>query len=156
MGAESDHLCEDERGVAVIDVGMKRLLIRGLLYRLHNIIAHSIIIVAITGKWHIALGTSIAVNVLNVVLYYHFHFLGRKIGEEMGRIIWFTGQSGAGKTTVAREIHKQWDCILLDGDEMRDSISLGAGFSREDRREHNLRVASIEDISATKIRRGEL
>jgi adenylylsulfate kinase len=61
----------------------------------------------------------------------------------MGRVIWFTGQSGAGKTTVAREIHKRWDCVMLDGDEMRASVSLGAGFSREDRKEHNLRVARL-------------
>lgn len=33
--------------------------------------------------------------------------------------------------------------MILDGDEMRESISLGAGFSREDRREHNLRVARL-------------
>lgn len=61
----------------------------------------------------------------------------------MGRIVWLTGQSGAGKTTVAREIQKSWSCVILDGDEMRESISLGAGFSREDRREHNLRVARL-------------
>lgn len=53
---------------------MGGLLVRGLLYRLHNIIAHAIIIAIITGQWHVAVGTSIAVNVLNVVLYYHFHF----------------------------------------------------------------------------------
>jgi len=47
---------------------------------------------------------------------------------------------------VAREIQKSWNCVILDGDEMRESISLGAGFSREDRREHNLRVARLAKI----------
>lgn len=61
----------------------------------------------------------------------------------MNRIYWLTGTSGAGKTTLARHIQKSWPCVILDGDEMRDSISLGAGFSREDREEHNLRVARL-------------
>ena len=61
----------------------------------------------------------------------------------MNDIIWLTGESGSGKTAVAKQLMKRMDCILLDGDEMRDSISLGAGFSREDRREHNLKVARL-------------
>jgi len=59
------------------------------------------------------------------------------------RIIWFTGTSKAGKTTLARLLQKEWPCIILDGDEMRDSVSLDTGFSREDRREHNFRVARL-------------
>jgi len=66
----------------------------------------------------------------------------------MNRIIWLTGQSGAGKTTVAKELQKELDCVILDGDEMRKSISLNAGFSREDRAEHNLRVARLAKILA--------
>ncbi|MFA5599313.1 MAG: adenylyl-sulfate kinase [Phenylobacterium sp.] len=61
-------------------------------------------------------------------------------------IIWLTGQSKAGKTTIARKLQETTDCVILDGDEMRDSISLGAGFSREDRKEHNLRVARLAKI----------
>ncbi len=63
----------------------------------------------------------------------------------MGRVIWLTGGSGAGKTAVAKEIRSRHmpEAVILDGDEMRDSISLGAGFSREDRAEHNLRVARL-------------
>jgi len=38
------------------------------------------------------------------------------------------------------------DGILLDGDEMRESISLGAGFSRHDREQHNLKVARLAEI----------
>ena len=66
----------------------------------------------------------------------------------MNKIYWFTGQSGAGKTTVARELQKEIDCVILDGDEMRASISLGAGFSREERKAHNHRVARLAKILA--------
>jgi adenylylsulfate kinase len=66
----------------------------------------------------------------------------------MNRIIWFTGQSGSGKTTLAKRLREDYPCIILDGDEMRDSISVGAGFSKEDRAEHNLRVARLAKILA--------
>ncbi|MDO8493147.1 MAG: adenylyl-sulfate kinase [bacterium] len=62
------------------------------------------------------------------------------------KIIWLTGQSGAGKTTFAKMIGSMIDCIILDGDEMRESISLGAGFSKKDRKEHNLRVARLAKV----------
>lgn len=58
-------------------------------------------------------------------------------------IVWLTGQSGSGKTTLAKALQKEWPCIILDGNEMRNSISVGAGFSREDRAEHNYRVARL-------------
>ena len=61
-------------------------------------------------------------------------------------VIWLTGQSGAGKTTIARALAPRIGAVVLDGDEMRESISLGAGFSKEDREEHNLRVARLATV----------
>lgn len=66
-------------------------------------------------------------------------------------IVWLTGQSGAGKTTLARMLQKEWPCINLDGDEMRHSISLGNGFSREDRTEHNYRVARLAKVLSAQM-----
>jgi len=66
----------------------------------------------------------------------------------MNRIFWLTGHSGSGKTTIAQRLQKEFDCVILDGDEMRESISLGAGFSREARTEHNYRVARLAKIMA--------
>ena len=61
-------------------------------------------------------------------------------------VIWLTGPSGAGKSALANELLGSMDAVVLDGDAMRASISLGAGFSREDRAEHNLRVARLARV----------
>jgi len=58
-------------------------------------------------------------------------------------IIWLTGQTGAGKTTIADALQKKIGGVILDGNEMRKSISVGFGFSKQDRKEHNLRVARL-------------
>jgi cytidyltransferase-like protein len=87
-----------------------------------------------------------------------------EVGEKMKRIsgtkaraknpptrgvIWLSGQSGSGKSTLARALKKEIpDAVVLDGDEMRESISLGAGFSKQDRDAHNMRVARLAKVLA--------
>jgi adenylylsulfate kinase len=61
-------------------------------------------------------------------------------------IIWLTGQSGAGKTSIANALQRKIGGIILDGDEMRDSISKDLGFTKKDREIHNLRVARLAKI----------
>ncbi len=64
-----------------------------------------------------------------------------------GKIIWLTGNSGSGKTTLANALQqKLFNWVVLDGDVMRNSISLNSGFSKEDREEHNLRVARLAKV----------
>ena len=62
------------------------------------------------------------------------------------RVIWLTGNSGSGKTSLANALCTKMRAIKLDGNEMRDSISVGAGFSEEERLKHNLRVARLSLI----------
>lgn len=55
-----------------------------------------------------------------------------------GEVLWFTGLSGSGKSTTARALVEPLRVSgrkveLLDGDELRRTISQGLGFSREDR-----------------------
>ncbi|UUZ94048.1 adenylyl-sulfate kinase [Paenibacillus sp. P25] len=68
-----------------------------------------------------------------------------------GLVLWFTGLSGAGKTTTARalleELQKAGKAAeLLDGDESRSVISKGLGFSREDRLENIRRIIFISKL----------
>ncbi|MCK8816111.1 adenylyl-sulfate kinase [Natroniella sulfidigena] len=58
-----------------------------------------------------------------------------------GVTVWFTGLSGAGKTTVAVEVEKQLQkrntrVQRLDGDIVRESLTSDLGFSKEDRNEN--------------------
>ena len=62
-----------------------------------------------------------------------------------GFTLWFTGLSGAGKTTVAdiveHELRERAGTVeVLDGDIVRTNLSKGLGFSREDRDTNVLRI----------------
>lgn len=78
--------------------------------------------------------------------------LGRSDKEALlgqrGIMIWFTGLSGSGKSTVAialeRELQKRGLlCRILDGDNIRSGINNNLGFSAEDRVENIRRIAEI-------------
>lgn len=69
-----------------------------------------------------------------------------------GGVAWFTGLSGAGKTTlataVASELAKRRAVELLDGDELRTFVTAGLGFSREDRDTNVRRIGYIARLLA--------
>ena len=65
--------------------------------------------------------------------------------------LWFTGLSGAGKTTIAdiveRELHERGRRVeVLDGDIVRTNLSKGLGFSREDRIINVLRIGFVANL----------
>ena len=62
--------------------------------------------------------------------------------------IWFTGLHGSGKSTIAGNLAnilrgKNVPCVLIDGDEVRKTVSTDLGYSLEERNEHMRRVANI-------------
>ena len=68
-------------------------------------------------------------------------------------VIWLTGIPGSGKTTLAIELQKHFEkkgspIEILDGDEIRKTLSKDLGFSPEDRKEHNRRVIFVAKILA--------
>jgi ATP sulfurylase/adenylyl-sulfate kinase len=68
-----------------------------------------------------------------------------------GFTIWFTGLSGAGKSTLARALEnalreRQRHVEVLDGDEVRENLSKGLGFSKEDRDTNIRRIAYVAKL----------
>lgn len=74
----------------------------------------------------------------------------RLLGQH-GLMIWFTGLSGSGKSTIAialeRELHERGIlCRILDGDNVRSGINNNLGFSEEDRVENIRRIAEVSKL----------
>ncbi len=68
-----------------------------------------------------------------------------------GATLWFTGLPSSGKSTIARAVfHRLLDrglaVELLDGAEVRESLSRGLSFSREDREEHIRRMGYVAKL----------
>ncbi|HEX3780426.1 MAG TPA: adenylyl-sulfate kinase [Pseudonocardiaceae bacterium] len=67
-----------------------------------------------------------------------------------GVTVWLTGLPGAGKTTIAETIAALVDdsveVELLDGDELRRTLSADLGFSRQDRETHVRRVGFVAEL----------
>jgi adenylylsulfate kinase len=71
--------------------------------------------------------------------------------ERKGLILWLTGLSGAGKSTIAsgleREFKKRDRLVeVLDGDAIRKNLSKGLGFSREDRDTNIRRIGFVANL----------
>lgn len=71
----------------------------------------------------------------------------QQLGQH-GMMVWFTGLSGSGKSTVALGVERELAkrdvlCRILDGDNIRAGINSNLGFSEEDRRENIRRIAEI-------------
>jgi adenylyl-sulfate kinase len=71
--------------------------------------------------------------------------------DRKGFILWFTGLSGSGKSTLAQyltPILKERGCNVevLDGDEVRENLSKGLGFSKEDRDTNIRRIGYVAGL----------
>jgi adenylylsulfate kinase len=71
--------------------------------------------------------------------------------NQKGIVIWLTGLSGSGKTTIGialeKELNKRGKLTqLLDGDVVRSGINNNLGFSNEDRKENIRRIAEVAKL----------
>jgi len=71
--------------------------------------------------------------------------------EEKGFTVWFTGLSGAGKSTIAEMLLHEFRARgmkteILDGDVVRQNLSKGLGFSKEDRDTNILRIGFVAEL----------
>lgn len=72
---------------------------------------------------------------------------------EKGLVVWLTGLPGSGKTTIAKGVMEKlvgegYRVELIDGDWARKTVSVGAGFTREERLNHLRRIAWITRLLA--------
>lgn len=71
--------------------------------------------------------------------------------NKQGFTLWFTGLSGAGKTTISKEVEQHlkkcgYLVEVLDGDVVRTHLSKGLGFSKEDRETNIKRIGFVADL----------
>jgi adenylylsulfate kinase len=74
-----------------------------------------------------------------------------KLLKQRAKVIWFTGLSGAGKTTLGRHLEerlfaKNFLVQILDGDNIRSGINSNLTFSEEDREENIRRIAEVSKL----------
>jgi len=73
------------------------------------------------------------------------------IKEQLGVTVWFTGLSGAGKTTISKAVgqylrEKGYKLEILDGDIVRQNLTKGLGFSKADRDENIRRIGFVAHL----------
>lgn len=71
--------------------------------------------------------------------------------QQGGVTVWLTGLSGAGKTTISRALEQELRMLgckveLLDGDIVRQNLTKGLGFSKEDRDENIYRIGFVAHL----------
>jgi adenylylsulfate kinase len=75
----------------------------------------------------------------------------KQANRERGAVIWFTGLSGSGKSTIAQVVEDHLveagvPVEMLDGDIVRENLSKGLGFSKEDRDINIRRIAFVAHL----------
>ena len=74
-------------------------------------------------------------------------------GHHKGMVLWFTGLSGSGKSTIANVLMislmlNQKELYILDGDNIRLELNNDLGFSPEDRKENIRRISEVAKLFA--------
>jgi adenylylsulfate kinase len=75
------------------------------------------------------------------------------LASDRGSVIWLTGLSGAGKTTISKVLAQRltvagYKVELLDGDVVRTFLSKGLGYSKPDRDENVRRIGFVAELLA--------
>ena len=73
------------------------------------------------------------------------------MSDQQGFTVWFTGLSGSGKSTIAEMLYHEFQARgmkteILDGDVVRQNLSKGLGFSKEDRDLNIMRIGFVANL----------
>jgi adenylylsulfate kinase len=73
------------------------------------------------------------------------------VSDQQGFTVWFTGLSGSGKSTIAEMLYHEFQARglkteILDGDVVRQNLSKGLGFSKEDRDTNIMRIGFVANL----------
>lgn len=100
---------------------------------------------------------STASNVKDENIVWHQHAVDKHfragLKQQKPAVLWFTGLSGAGKSTVAGALENRlaelgFHTYLLDGDNVRHGLCSDLGFSEQDRRENIRRIGELAKLMA--------
>ena len=127
-------------------------LLKAIIYRFYSSLITFLIAYLFTGNIVAAVSIGLLESLVKVFSYYFFDeiwsfFTGVK---SKPAVIWLTGLSGAGKTTIAKSLmeklkKKSIVPVMLDGDEIRHAIRQ-QGFDEDSRKKHNLNVGYMSSL----------
>jgi adenylylsulfate kinase len=125
----------------------KLQFIKAVVYRFYSSIITFLVAYLLTGNLIASISIGILDSLIKIFSYYLFdelwvRFTGFKTKPA---VIFLTGLSGSGKTTIAKYKQKGVTPILLDGDEIRKVIHQ-TGFDEESRKKHNLNVGYMASL----------
>ena len=130
----------------------KQKVIKAVTYRVYSSLITFIISLILTQNFIISISIGVLDSILKIFTYYLFVVLWLKFSGLHAKpaVIFLTGLSGSGKTTIAKALMKKLQQkgivpVLLDGDEIRNVIKQ-TGFDEQSRKNHNLNVGYMASL----------
>ncbi len=128
-----------------------RSMVKAVSWRVLGTIATSVIVFIFTRRWGLSLFVGAMEFVSKIGLFWLHERIWDRVrfgrAERQPSVVWFTGLSGSGKSTITHEVVKQLQALghkveHLDGDSVR-AIFPTTGFTRADRDAHVRRVGFL-------------
>ncbi len=127
-------------------------LIKSVTYRVYSSFITFVVSFVLTQNLVASVSIGVLDSLVKILSYYVFESIWNSVVGIKAKpaVIWLTGLSGAGKTTIAHALIQQFKNksitpVLLDGDEIRHAIKQN-GFDEESRKKHNLNVGFIASL----------
>lgn len=130
----------------------RALLIKSIIYRPYSELITFLIAWSITGQIRLSATIGLTDFIIKIFSYFIFDLFWNKVVKTNIKpgVVWLTGLSGSGKTTIANELcrklkQKDIKCVILDGDEIRNAFK-NSGFDKDSRIQHNINVGYMASL----------